>query len=88
MIEGALPLAEGAEGVAGADLQTRLLEAGVVDELFLTVSPLLVGRTPLDPRLGLVEGADLLPGGPVRGQLLGLRRDGGHLFLRYALEGA
>lgn len=61
------------------------LEAGIVDELFLTISPLLIGRTGHDPRLGLVEGADLLPGGPLTGRLLGVRRDGGHLFLRYDL---
>ena len=34
----------------------------------------------------LVEGADLLPGGPPRGGLLGVRRDGDHLFLRYELD--
>ena len=62
-----------------------LLAARLVDELFLTVSPLLVGRPGGDERLGLVEGADLLPGGPVAGRLLGVRRDGGHLFLRYEL---
>ncbi len=61
------------------------LEAGLVDELFLTVSPLLVGRPDGDPRLALVEGVDLLPGGPVEARLLGIRRDGDHLFLRYEL---
>ncbi len=62
-----------------------LLGAGVVDELFLTVSPLLVGRPGNDPRLGLVEGADLLPGGPPGARLLGVRRDADFLFLRYAV---
>jgi len=62
-----------------------LLAAGLVDELFLTVSPLLVGRHELDPRLGLVEGVDLLPTGPVEARLLGVRRDRDHLFLRYEL---
>lgn len=57
--------------------------AGAVDELFLTVSPLLTGRTLLDPRLALVEGADLLPG--ARARLLGVRRDTDHLFLRYGI---
>ncbi|HWE82620.1 MAG TPA: dihydrofolate reductase family protein [Gaiellaceae bacterium] len=63
----------------------RLLEAGVVDELFLTVSPLLVGRTVADPRFALVEGADLLQSGAVGARLLGVRREVDHLFLRYAL---
>ncbi len=73
-------LSEGGPRVIGS-----LLEAGLVDELFLTVSPLLVGRTPLDERLALVEGADLLPGGPAGARLLGIRRDASHLFLRYEL---
>jgi riboflavin biosynthesis pyrimidine reductase len=63
------------------------LVAGLVDELFLTVSPLLAGRVPGDPRLALVEGADLLGGGPLRGRLTSVRQAGDHLFLRYALGG-
>jgi riboflavin biosynthesis pyrimidine reductase len=62
-----------------------LLEAGLVDELFLTISPLLLGRTPTEERLALVEGADLLNGEPPAAQLLGVRRADAHLFLRYAL---
>ena len=58
-------------------------ESNVVDELFLTISPLLVGRVVLDPRLALVESADLLPGRRLR--LIGARRDTDHLFLRYAI---
>ena len=58
-------------------------EQNVVDELFLTISPLLAGRVMLDPRLALVEGADLLPGRRLR--LTGARRDTDHLFLRYAI---
>jgi hypothetical protein len=56
-----------------------------VDELFLTVSPLLAGRLVGDERLALIEEADLLPGGPASLRVLGVRRDGGHLFLRYEL---
>jgi riboflavin biosynthesis pyrimidine reductase len=74
-----LILSEGGPRVIGS-----FLEAGLVDELFLTVSPVLVGRTPLDERFALVEGADLLQAGPPKGRLLGVRRDGDHLFLRYA----
>jgi riboflavin biosynthesis pyrimidine reductase len=61
------------------------LAAGLIDELFLTVSPRLVGRPEEDERLGLVEGVDLLPGGPLDARLIGVRRDHGHLFLRYEL---
>jgi riboflavin biosynthesis pyrimidine reductase len=61
-----------------------LVAAGVVDELFLTVSPLLAGRAQHSSRLGLVESADLMPPG-VETRLLSLRRQGAHLFLRYGL---
>jgi riboflavin biosynthesis pyrimidine reductase len=74
-------LSEGGPRVFGS-----LLEARLVDELFLTVSPLLFGRAGPGERLGLVEGGDLLPGGPVEGRLLGVRRDESHLFLRYELD--
>jgi riboflavin biosynthesis pyrimidine reductase len=62
-----------------------LLAAGLVDELFLTISPLLVGRNVPAERLALVEGADLLSDGPLGAELLGLRRSGSHLFARYRL---
>ena len=74
-------LSEGGPSVFGS-----LLEAQLVDELFLTISPLLFGRTGPEERFGLVEGTDLLPGGPVGGRLLGVRRDESHLFLRYELD--
>jgi riboflavin biosynthesis pyrimidine reductase len=75
-----LILSEGGPRVFGS-----LLAAGLVDELFLTVSPLMAGRLAGDERLALVEEADLVPGGPQGMELLGVRRDGGHLFLRYAI---
>jgi riboflavin biosynthesis pyrimidine reductase len=77
-----LILSEGGPTVFGS-----LLEAGLVDELFLTVSPLIAGRPPLASRLGLVEGHGFLPGRRLAGRLLSLRRHGEHLFLRYALGG-
>ncbi len=71
---------------AGPHVFGSLLAAGLVDELFLTVSPLLAGRSPLGERLGLVEGEELLPGRASPSRLLGVRRDGAHLFLRYGLS--
>jgi riboflavin biosynthesis pyrimidine reductase len=68
---------------AGPHTFGTLLGANVVDELFLTTSPLLVGDAGPDSRLHLVESADLLP--PVGGKLTSLRRHGNHLFSRYAL---
>ena len=76
-----LILSEGGPRVLGS-----LLAAGLVDELFLTVSPLLTGRLTGDERLALVEEADLVQGGPAAMRLLGVRRDGDHLFLRYELR--
>jgi len=70
----------------GPSLFGSLLEAGLVDELFLTVSPLLAGRS-LDAVLSLVEGVQLLPDRRVAGELRGVRRHGAHLFLRYVLGG-
>jgi riboflavin biosynthesis pyrimidine reductase len=71
---------------AGPTLLGALLAGGLADELFLTVSPLFAGRSGDDVRLGLVEGVDLLPETRVAGRLLGVRRQGAHLFLRYGLR--
>jgi len=73
-----LILSEGGPRVFGG-----LLAAGLVDELFLTVSPLLAGRAAA-VRLSLVEGFELLPGGS-GATLLAARRHADHVFLRYAL---
>ena len=70
---------------AGPTLFGALLAAGLVDELFLTVSPLVAGRGAA-ARLALVEGLELLPGNRVAGRLRSVRAHGSHLFLRYALR--
>jgi riboflavin biosynthesis pyrimidine reductase len=71
---------------AGPSVHGSLLAAGVLDELFLTISPLLAGRASPELRLGLVEGRTFLPDTRVGARLIGVRRHGGHLFLRYRLE--
>ena len=63
-----------------ATLEVALLAAGVVDELFLTLSPLLAGNADA-PRI--VEGEDLP--GPVALQLAWMLRHGDELYLRYRL---
>ena len=63
-----------------------LLHAGVVDELFLTVSPIFVGGSRAGDRLGLVEGAAFLPEQRVQTRVLSVKREADHLFLRYALD--
>jgi riboflavin biosynthesis pyrimidine reductase len=68
---------------AGPTLFGQLVAAELVDELFLTVCPVLAGHA-LDPRLGLVEGVELLPERRVAGRLRSARINSSHLFLRYA----
>jgi riboflavin biosynthesis pyrimidine reductase len=67
----------------GPSLMGSMLGAGVVDELFLTVSPTLLGGGAARPPL--TDGTDLLDPG-VGARLLGLRRAADHLFLRYAIH--
>ena len=76
-------LSEGGPTIIG-----QLLLEGLLDELFLTVSPRLLGRPLAEDRPGLVQGVDLLDGGPTRGDLMSVRKHGSHLFLRYALARA
>lgn len=70
---------------AGPDLFAQLMQAGLVDELFLTSSPLVAGRAK-EPRPGFVNGLELLPKTKVSGTLSSVRRSGSHLFLRYRFE--
>jgi riboflavin biosynthesis pyrimidine reductase len=72
---------------AGPHTFGGFLEAGVVDELFLTMSPLLVGDGGPGTRFRLVEGADLTPAGS-HTRLVSARRHGSYLFQRYALRDA
>lgn len=72
---------------AGPRLTTELIRDGVVDELFLTLSPILAGRINGDHRYGLTEGVHFLPEETVASNLVGVRAHGSHLFLRYALPG-
>jgi riboflavin biosynthesis pyrimidine reductase len=70
---------------AGPHVFGSLLEANAVDELFLTISPLLAGDAGSGSRLRLVEAADLVPLLPMTP--LTLRRHEQHLFARYELAG-
>jgi riboflavin biosynthesis pyrimidine reductase len=69
---------------AGPSIFGSLVASQLVDELFLTVSPLLAGRAEA-ARLGLVEGVELVPQTRVAGRLRSVRTHGSHLFLRYKL---
>jgi riboflavin biosynthesis pyrimidine reductase len=76
-----LILSEGGPIAFGA-----LVAAGLVDELFLTTSPLLAGRSPGSPRPALVDNTEFLPATTVECKLFTLRRAGSQLFLRYQLS--
>lgn len=82
----------------GPHLFGDILRAHLVDELFLTMAPQVIGRDATDHRLGLVEGASFgggLGGGVGSGlggglgrwaTLSSIRRAGDDLFLRYRFE--
>jgi len=73
-------LTEGGPHVMGGLIRQNLL-----DEAFLTVSPVVAGRDG-DPRLGMVAGAEFLPARGVWSRLLSARRHGDFLFLRYGMR--
>jgi riboflavin biosynthesis pyrimidine reductase len=62
-----------------------LLKHKLLDEIFLTMSPVLAGRDG-ETRLGMVHGAELLPGQRVWSDLLSARRHDDFLFLRYGIR--
>jgi len=70
----------------GPTLAGRLLAENLLDELFLTTSPLLLGRHGGDDRKSLVDGVDLRAAGTGRLALASVRRRGSFLYLRYTLR--
>ena len=66
----------------GPRLMGAMLEASAVDQLFLTISPKLIGGGP--ERSPLTDETDLLER-EVGAQLLSIRRSEDYLFLRYGL---
>jgi riboflavin biosynthesis pyrimidine reductase len=69
----------------GPHVMGQLIEAAILDEMFLTLSPVVAGRGG-EPRLGMVEGLELLPAKGAWSKLLSSRRHGEYLFLRYGLR--
>ncbi len=69
----------------GPHLNSQLLAAGLVDELFLSLSPKLAGDTADGlPALRVVAGADFDP--PIELELLGVRESASELFLSYGVR--
>ncbi|GAC1480500.1 MAG: hypothetical protein PVSMB9_05250 [Candidatus Dormibacteria bacterium] len=72
-------LTEGGPGLFG-----QLVQAGLVDELFLTISPVLAGQKD-SQSFGLIHGTDF--GRDLKwARLSSVRRHESHLFLRYQLK--
>jgi riboflavin biosynthesis pyrimidine reductase len=59
-----------------------------LDELFLTLAPQVAGRDSSSERPGLVAGKRFAPEHQIWGTLVGVKRGGSHLFLRYAFGAA
>jgi len=76
-----LILVEGGPQLMGDFFAERLL-----DELFLTLAPQIAGRDNAAERPGLVSGRIFAPENPLWGTLIGVKRGGSHLFMRYAFE--
>lgn len=75
-----LLLTEGGPHLLGA-----LVKEDLVDEAFITISPVIAGRDG-DQRLGMIAGVDLLPARQEWSRLVSLRRHEDFLFLRYDLR--
>ncbi len=69
---------------AGPRLMSDFFAERLLDELFLTLAPQVAGRDGAIERPGLVSGKLFAPEHPVWGTLVGLKRGGDHLLLRYA----
>ena len=71
----------------GPHVMGELIDHHLLDEAFVTVSPVLAGRG-TEPRLGMIAGLELLPSRGEWTKLLAVRRHGEFLFLRYRLTSA
>jgi len=69
----------------GPRLMGSLLGARAIDELFLTVSPIVAGRISGDRRPGVIDRFELQPGEFRTATLRSIRRNDSFLFIRYGL---
>ncbi|MBI5032327.1 MAG: dihydrofolate reductase family protein [Chloroflexi bacterium] len=70
----------------GPQLMSTLFAEHLLDEQFLTLAPQIAGRDDTSRRPGLVAGQVFAPESEIWGTLVGIKRVGEHLFLRYAFE--
>jgi riboflavin biosynthesis pyrimidine reductase len=71
----------------GPHLFGEILRARLIDDLFLTVGPQVIGRDAATHRLGLVEGTTFGTGHGRWARVVSVRHAGDDLFLRYRFEG-
>jgi riboflavin biosynthesis pyrimidine reductase len=71
----------------GPTLFGQLLAAEAVDELFLTLSPQIAGRSSNASRPALVQGTEFMPNSAPWLQLLSVKQRAEHLYLRYQRTG-
>ena len=69
----------------GPHVMGNLITHHLLDEAFVTISPVVAGRNG-EPRLGMVAGVEFLPGHGLWTKLLSARRHGDFLFLRYGVK--
>ncbi len=78
---GRLILTEGGPTILG-----QFVREGVLDELFLTIAPRLVGRSPGERRLALIEHAAFAPEDAPHTRLQSVKAADDYLFIRSALR--
>ena len=69
----------------GPHVMGELVRQELLDEVFLTLSPVFAGRD-AEARLGMIAGVELLPDHGVWARLVSARRHGSFLFLRYGVK--
>jgi riboflavin biosynthesis pyrimidine reductase len=69
----------------GPHLMADMVGAGAIEEVFLTVAPVVAGGGAPGDRSTLTPGLELLPDRRLGGTLVSVRMDGSFLFLRYSM---
>jgi riboflavin biosynthesis pyrimidine reductase len=67
----------------GPTLFGQFLAADAVDELFLTLSPQIAGRSGDVARLAIVQGVEFVPDSAPRFQMVSVKENAAYLYLRY-----
>ena len=67
----------------GPTLYGEFIAAGLVDEMFVTLAPHIAGSRPEQPRPTMVWGTEFQPESAPWVQLISIKQNGDHLYLRY-----